>query len=1341
MKNVEDVYRLSPMQQGILFHTLRAPETGTYVEQIYWTWHGEFQIELLQRAWELVAERHSALRSAFFWEGLPEPVQAVRRKVRLPWALHDWQGTPEADWQPRFEEVLEADRRQGFVLAAAPLLRLYAVKLTPERHLCALSYHHLLMDGWSAPLCLQEVLRLYDACRRGEDAGLEPARPFRDYIAWLDRQDLPRAEHFWRQALQGFTTPNVLGIERAQRPASTKERYGVRSLRLSAELSAQLAVLSRKHQLTLSTLVQGAWALLLSHYSGLADVAFGMVTSGRPPSLPGVEAMLGTFINTVATRVRVPPEAPLIPWLKQLQSEQFAARSHDFTSLVDVHGWSQVPRGRPLFESIIIYENFPTPEGVASVNGRSRVDGFARTEGRTGYPISLVVLPEAVLTLQINYQEGRLAAEAIERMLGHLRTLLHSIAETPDARLQDVGILDAAERGRLLIEWNDTRTALPQEACVHQLFEAQVARTPHAIAARMGAHQRTYAELEARANQVAHFLRARGVGPEVLVGLYLPRSLELLAALLGILKAGGAYVPLDVTSPPERLGKQLHDCGGPLVLTHTTARPGLPAEARAVCLDEVEDLLQAQERSAPEGQVHADNLAYVLFTSGSTGRPKGVMVPHRGVVNYLAWSERAYAADEGAGTLVHSPLSFDLTVTSLFTPWLTGKTVTLVAEGEGGEPLAAALQTERGLSLLKLTPAHLELLSHLLPAAEAEGKTRAFVIGGEALWPRQVQFWKTFAPGTRLINEYGPTETVVGCCTHEVTQPPTEGASLPIGRPISNTRVYVLDDLRRPVPIGLPGELYVGGEGVTRGYLGQPARTAERYVPDPFSQEPGARLYRTGDQVRWLPEGHLEYLGRTDFQLKLRGYRIEPGEIEAILQQDASIQQALVVVREDVPGDKRLVAYLVPTTGAALAPASLRGALREKLPEYMVPSAFVVLEAFPLTPNGKVHREALPAPEATTAPPRTVLVEPGSTEEKLATLFADVLRVPSVGRHDDFFALGGHSLLAVRLMAELERRLGRRLPLAMLHTHSSVERIAAFLDGAEATPASTLVPLQPRGARPPLFLVHPIGGNSLCYLPLSRALGGDQPLHAFEAPGLDGKREPLDSIPRIAATYVELLRERHPQGPYLLGGWSMGGVIAFEMARQLTHAGERVAHLFLFDSWIPALTPPSVPQPPRSEVEVLASLASEFGRMAGKPLSLSATELEPLATPARLALLHQRASDAGVLPPGMGQRELTVVSTVIQAHLRAMFQYHPPRDYPGPISLFRPLKGPRVPPSDPSGGWAELALQPLRLHPIPGDHHTLLTEPHVQVLAALLQSVLGPAHPESHLLSGRTSNP
>ncbi|MGF1938061.1 MAG: condensation domain-containing protein, partial [Nostoc sp. ChiQUE02] len=673
-KNIEEFYPLSPMQQGILFHSLAAPESGVYFEQLSWTLEGKLNTREFHRAWQYVVERHSILRTCFVWEGLKEPVQIVHRQVVLPWQEYNWQHLSSEEQQQKLELFWQSDRSRGFELTQPPLMRLTLIQLSDISYNFTWSHHHLLLDGWSIALLLKEVFACYKAFSNSQDVYLEPIRPYRDYIVWLQQQNLSEAETFWRQMLRGFTTPTQLSVNKGARKLLTQtDGCDEREVKLSVVTTAGLQSLAKKHQLTLNTLVQGAWALLLSRYSGQEDVVFGAVTSGRPPTLAKVESMVGLLINTLPIRVQVSPEEFLLPWLEKIKNQLVEARQYEYSPLVKIQEWSEVPKDLSLFESIVVFENYPIDASLRQQNINLEIKGFHSFE-KTNYPITLTVIPGEELLLRITCDDGdRFDTDTIPRMLGHLQTLLEGMVTNQEQRLCELSILTETERHQLLVEWNDTQIEYSQQQCIHELFEAQVEKTPDAVAVVFEEQQLTYGELNAKANQLAHHLQALGVKPEVLVGICVERSLNMLIGLLAILKAGGAYIPLDPSYPQERLAFILEDTQAPVLLTQTSLKEAIPQyKTQVVCLDADWHNIAQHSQENLFYKLTTDNLAYVIYTSGSTGKPKGVQIPHSALSNFLHSMRQTPGLTQEDTLLAVTTYSFDIAALELFLPIIVG---------------------------------------------------------------------------------------------------------------------------------------------------------------------------------------------------------------------------------------------------------------------------------------------------------------------------------------------------------------------------------------------------------------------------------------------------------------------------------------------------------------------------------------------------------------------------------------------------------------------------------------------------------------------------------------------
>ncbi|HSK79934.1 MAG TPA: amino acid adenylation domain-containing protein, partial [Thermoanaerobaculia bacterium] len=985
--------------------------------------------------------------------------------MALPWEEHDWRGLPPVEQERALADLRRADRERGFDLVSPPLIRLTLVRTGEEVHRLVWSVHHLILDGWSLRLVLREVFSAYAALSAGRLPDLGGVRPYRDFIHWLQRRDAKAMEPFWRQSLDGFSAPTPLVAERSMN-GSGRRTYQERETRLTAATTAALAGFAKRHGLTLNNLVQGAWALLLARYSGEDDVVFGVTVSGRLAPVQGIESMVGLFINTLPLRVRVDPGAPLAVWLRGIQEMHGELLQHEHAPLVDVQGWSGVPRGQPLFESIVVFQNFPLervidPEMVRALPVRVQVDHGVEP---LNYPLALVAFEGERLEMRLSYEVERIGTHLALRMLAHLRAVLEWMPGHPEARLGDLALLGETERHQLLCEWSATAGRWEDagrcgaerggEWLAHELFAAQAERTPEAVAAVHGSRTMTYGELDRRANRLARHLRAAGVRPEVAVGLCVERGFAMLVGLLGIFKAGGIHIPLDPTLPRERLAFLQEDSGAAVVLTQARLAPGLAAGPRMIRLDGDWAEVELQPPTPLPRAADPDNGAYATYTSGSTGRPKGVLISHRSLASFILGLIERLDLRGDDRVLQFSPLGFDLTLQEIFPMLLVGGRVVFRDPDELATSyrLLRAL-AEEGITTVELPTAfwnqwvfELERSGERLP-----GCLRWVITGTDKVLVERVQAWRKL--GVPLVHAYGMTEVTVTSTLYTAaprggTEPAVGAGLLPVGQPFGEHRVYVLDEAMQPVPIGVPGEIFLAGSGLMRGYLHRLDLTAEKLIPSPWG-EPGERMCRTGDLGRWQPDGNLEFLGRRDRQVKIRGFRIEPGEVEAALGALPGIRGVVVVARPYAPGDLRLVAYVVGEPDGTLDPRELKMLLASSLPPYMVPAHIVPLSDLPLTSNGKVDRAALPVPELAGLEAGEGWLAPRTPmEEILASIWSEVLGVERVGVYDNFFELGGHSLLATRVVSQVRSAFRVEIGLRELFEEPTVAGLAVRIEAA-----------------------------------------------------------------------------------------------------------------------------------------------------------------------------------------------------------------------------------------------------------------------------------------------------
>ncbi|MEG3975511.1 amino acid adenylation domain-containing protein [Microcoleus sp. herbarium8] len=1085
----ESSYQLSPIQQGMLFEGLSGQQSGVDIEQVLCSLGEELNVSAFVDAWRQNVDRYPVLRTSFSWLDREVPVQTVHPQVEVPIVDEDWRNLSQGDRTNKLQTYLQADRLQGFDLTQPPLMRLALFRVAETEYKLIWTYHHILLDSTSAITVLQAVFTLYEALTGDRKLELTPPSGDRDGSDRM-QQDISKTEAFWRQYLSGFCdrTPLVGGVSPVGKIANPQENLSSPEIRLSSSVTAALNSLIQEQQLTLNTLLQGVWALLLSRCSGSEDVVFGSICNSRSPNLEKIEPAVGLFINTLPLRVIVTPEMPAIDWLKQLQNQWNALQEYSNVPLAKTQEWSDISRSSALFESLLVVEKCQFNSALQSLGDDWKNREFQLLE-QTSFPLTVYGYGGDEMLLKIAGDRQRFDENALTRMLGHLQTLLESIAANPQQKISKLSMLTAAEIAQLQ-QWNQTEANYPDNKCVHQLFEAQADRSPDAIAAifpHNSRQQLTYRELNSRSNQLAHYLQQLGVGPDVLVAICMERSLEIAIAVLGILKTGAAYVPIDPAYPKERLTFMLADTKTPVILTQSHLVSELPEhQACTVCLDANWQEIANYSTENPASTVSPDNLTYTIYTSGSTGKPKGVLLPHRALVNLIAWQLQNSTLEDAAKTLQFASLSFDVSFQEMFCTWCAGGTLVFITEEmrRDARSLLQLIDTEKIQRLFLPFIA----LQHLAEAADSyqlvPKSLREVVTAGEQLQVNRyiTSFFQQLENCT-LHNQYGPSESHV-VTAYTLSGPPENWPALPaIGRPIANTEIYLLHQNGEPVPIGVPGELHIGGICLARGYLNRPDLTAERFIPNPSnnfrlpildlrleedaqkteiaeSQEVSNSvqhlLYKTGDLARYLPDGNIEYIGRIDGQVKIRGFRIELGEIETALAKHPAIKQAVVLAREDTPGDKRLVAYLAVNPQEQLTIADLRVQLQGQLPDYMVPAVFVTVEAMPKTPSGKIDRRALPPPDSQRQELSQGYAAPQSELEKvLAGIWSKLLKLDRVGIHDNFFEIGGNSLMTLQIAVQVRALLEKDLPVVKLFQHPTIAQLANYLNQGEGTNQSS----------------------------------------------------------------------------------------------------------------------------------------------------------------------------------------------------------------------------------------------------------------------------------------------
>ncbi|VEP16805.1 Amino acid adenylation domain protein [Hyella patelloides LEGE 07179] len=1173
---------LSFAQQRLWFIDQLEGKSATYNWPYTLRFKGDLNLSALEKSLSEIVRRHEALRTTFAIVN-STPTQKIHppQPIKLP--VLDLQSLPESGREAEAQQLITKEQKQPFDLVQDRLLRVMLVRLSPDNHLFSLTMHHIVADGWFYSIFMRELTALYEAFCEGKPSPLdELPLQYADFAAWqreyFQGEVLQRQVNYWKQKLAGI--PTLLELP-SDRPYPTLQTFtGDKHLfHLNQHLTRELRDLSKKSGTTLFITLLAAFATLLYRYSGQPDVVVGSPIANRNRS--EIEGIIGFFVNTLAFRTKFddnPTFSELLTQVRQTALDAYEYQDLPFEKLVEELKPERTLSHSPVFQTMFILQNFPLPK--LSMSGLD-ISILEPDNSTAKFDLTLEIRevnPELTTALEYNRQQGiedgligtleynidLFDAATISRMAEHFQILLEAIVTNPHQPVNQLPILTAAEQNKLLIEWNDTKTDY-SEICIHHLFETQVAKTPNAVAVKFAERELTYKELNQQANQLAHYLQNSGVKPEELVGICVERSVETVLGILATLKAGGAYLPLDPDYPPERLAYMLDDAQVKVLLTQQNLLTKLPnSQTQIICLDQDKHKIRQESPENLTSEVQGDSLAYVIYTSGSTGKPKGVQVVHR-AVNRLVLNTNYIDLKPGHKIAQVSNPSFDAATFEIWGALLNGCTLVGISREVTLCPqnFAVALQ-EKQIDTMFITTALFNLMSSEVPGAFKSIKNLLF--GGEIANPSLIKKVLENSPPKRLLHVYGPTENTTFSCWYEITKNTSFDNSVPIGQAISSTQVYILDNHLQPVPVGIPGELYVGGDGLARGYLNRDNLTSEKFISNPFSNQADACLYKTGDIVRYLADGNIEFLGRIDNQVKIRGFRIELGEVEATLAKYSGIEQSVVVVREDVPGDKRLVAYVLPDRPQQTTTAELRSFLQDKLPNYMVPGIFVMVEEMPLTPNGKIDRSALPAPALTEFQREVTFIAPrDEIEIRLTRIWSKIFGIKQIGLRDNFFELGGHSLLAVRLFAAIEKSFKQRIPLAKIFTAPTIEELADILRQQE-TPNhnSAIVPIQPQGNKTPLFCVHSGYGEILLYQNLAFRLDPDRPVYGLLAKGADGQIAGVTSIEEMATYYVEEIQALQPEGPYFLAGVCIGGTIAIEMARKLKAKGENVPLVAVF---------------------------------------------------------------------------------------------------------------------------------------------------------------------------------
>ncbi len=1324
-------YPLSYVQKAFWFLHQMNPMSSAYVASAALTLRGAINLSAMHKAFTLVCLRHQALRTRFVLNE-DGPWQQIESSPTSALTVIDATLWTDATLIERLNSLAH----KPFDLLSDPAIRCHLYQRGKEEHVLYLSMHHILVDGWSMAILLRELGAFYLGALSGNTARLPPLLAgYHDFTRWQQQLVLSEAGNahlqYWLQNLSGDLSALDLPTDRP-RPATRQEHGQSISWYIEPDLSSDLKTRATAAGTTPYVLLLSAFAVLLGRCSNQQEMLIGSPVHGR--SEAQFNNVVGCFINSIALRVRLSPSQTFGELIQDIHERTRAALAHadyPFPLLVKHLRPERDSRRTPLFQVMFAYENFQGAEVIAAVPAA----GVQASAQNSLFGVPMEVLPvdqmEGQFDLSLTILEAGGAFHCVlsfdtdlfdrstaQRMTGHYTQLLRGAVQSLDQPVSLLPLLTQEERQQLLIDWNRTSTPYPNTECIHERFAAQAEATPDAVAVVYLDQRLTYRELSLRVQMLAQKLRTYGVRKEVCVGIFLERSLDLVVGILGVLVAGGAYVPLDTALPEKRLLYMLSDAAVGIVVTHSALKDRLPiTPAAKLFVDEGADSALPSTASLLDSRPTANNLAYVIYTSGSTGKPRGVMVTHRTVMNYwaaLAATVCTPLSDRPLRISLNSSTAFDASLDALL-QLLSGHVVHIISEQAHRDPDAlVAYIKQEALDIFECVPTQAAMLIEAGLFKEPNRSPARLVLGGEAISP---SLWQELgsAGSTVVYNLYGPTECTVAntaCRVFSNTLIPH------IGRPLHNIRIYILDPQMNPIPIGVRGELYIGGVGPARGYLNQAGLTGERFLPDPFSPQPGARMYKSGDLARYLPDGNIEFLGRIDQQVKIRGYRIEIEEIESVLRTHQMVQDCAVVVHEEQPGEKQLLAYLVLRTSAPIEENSLRDFLKQRLPDYMLPAAFVTISQVPLTISGKLDRRALPLPTKSHAPESVSTLPPRDELELVLTqIWEALLNTRPIGVTDNFFDLGGNSLIAVRLIAQIKRRIGRRLPMSVLSQNATIARLAPLLRQQDSRDSvSPIVPLHEGGEGSPLFCIHPAGGQILCYLELARQIGFEQPIYAIWDNSLETHTPRPKTVEAMAARYIQALQAVQQKGPYRLCGWSFGGTLAFEMAQQLLQAGDAVTMVVLLDSFAPGAVEEAVDEHSRLRF-FLVDLYARYGL-------LEVPELRSEdASATALGRALQRLQQASLVPDDLLPIHLESLFTLYEHHLR-LAQDYKPRPLSYAVTLLR-AKENQLPASiNETLGWQSYSTLPVEVEWISGTHFTMLAKPQVKDVAAVLKKCL-----------------
>lgn len=1280
---------------------------------------GELQTSLIEKCLNTIVQRHETLRTIFL-KTEQEPLQKILPDLKIKLQHYDLRKSDKKTQQQQIKQIIKKETNKPFELDKSPLLRAALLQLIDKNYQLVLTMHHIISDEWSLAILLHEFASLYKTYALKQPLQL-PDLPiqYADFSVWqqtlFTQGTWNQQAQYWKEKLANTNTTLNLPFDHV-RPLIPSYRGAIKKLILNKSVAINAFALAKKNNASLFMFLVSVFNILLYRYTQQEDILVGTPIANRNQS--EIANLIGFFVNTLILRTDLsgnPTFQTLLERVRQVAIEAYENQNIPFDQLVVALNPERRLNNTPLIQVLFVLQNAPT-QSLEIPGLKLALSELYNETAKFDLTFSVGETSEG-LSLTVEYSTDLFESTTIQRMINHYCNLLQSAIASPEQTISQLPMLSEQEKNQLLFEWNKTYCALPNNKTISQLFEEQAEKTPNNIAVIYEDQSFTYQEFNEKANQFAHYLRTLNVKPETLVAICMERSLELLISIFGILKAGGAYVPLDPTQPEKRLSFILEDSNPAILITESTlANKFSHYQGQLILIDKQWKDITANSKDNLPSLTKLENLAYVTYTSGSTGKPKGVLIEQKSVINFLCSMQEKFPLEKNDAYLFKTNFAFDVSVTELFGWIFQGGKLVILKNGD--EKIAKNIfitVNNHKITHINFVPSTLQIMLDDISDLDIKNMhhLKYLFTGGEPISKNLVGTIKNLLGKTHFINIYGPTETTVWATSFDLKKN-FDSINTPIGKPLHNITTYILDNHLQMVPTGVIGELYIGGSCLARGYLNRPELTTEKFIRDPFNNESNHRLYKTGDLCRYLPDGNIEYLGRIDHQVKLRGFRIELGEIEFALRNESDIKNALVIVHEHA-GNKYLVAYLIRHNGILEGDAAkqrnkkLKNSLGDQLPEYMIPSVFVYLSEMPLTASGKINRHALPAPEAILK--STDKIKPrNDVELELTHIWQKLLNVDDIGVTDNFFDLGGHSLLATRIIGEIAKKFNANISLAAFNINPTIEQLATLMhQTVKSTHWSPLIALQPNGNKLPFYCVHPAGGNPLCYIDLARNLGNDQPFYALQALGLDGVSKPQMTIEEMATTYIQAIRAIQPHGPYQIGGWSMGGTIAFEMAYQLEQRGEKVSLLALLDTISPELF----------EVENLNSMLINYIRFAQLPINEK--DLAKLDSKQKISWILSLSKTAKVVPDYLDMEQAKNLYELYQLHNELAKSYKP-KKYEGTVNLFRVTDTP-FPVHEKSYGWDKYTDK-ITVHEVSGDHYTLFQQPNLGQLIVKLKNYL-----------------